>query len=344
LVLVTPLPDVAQAVDVDLLEHTPGGLVSGRWTLDVTVLGNVTSVRMKVDGTNATYLDRVSPGRYTTVLDTTALPEGDHRVAVEAFDGSGASDKEVIDVVVDNTLPEVEVRWPYGDNFTLPFPFNVTFWDEHMADARAWVEADGEGGGAFALERRPWGFLGTVDVRLLDNGTRNFTVVAVDGAGNRVVSDTRQLTTWALPDLVATNLFFRDSSPPQTQVGNYTVFFHVRNRGMVTAAPFDVALYAGDERVATTRSEGNLSVNGTWEGSLTWWARQVGTYNLTVVVDPDDAIQEMNESNNARMITRRVSPPPQFCRLAMMVVAIPAAACMLVVRRRGGPGRVPGAR
>ena len=308
--------------------------MSGEWELNVTVLGSVDRVEMAMDGAPSVTMVRSSPGKFSSVIDTTRILDGEHTVTVEAFDGSNASDRVVIALVVDNTPPEMEVAWPDGDNFTRPFQVNVTFSDEHLNGSTAWVEAAEVEGVVFPLESRPWGFIGTVDISLLDNGTSSFSVMAFDAAGNQAAGDTRDLTVWVLPDLVVKRVYFLDSDPPQTDVGNYTVHFTVVNMGNAEAGPFDVVLFVEERYIGYYHHEGNLSVKGTVDGSIRWWAREVGTYNLTAVVDPDDNIEEINELNNERTTTRWVSERQPACFAAMSVVMVPLAACTIIVRRR----------
>ena len=129
----------AGAADVEIHGHTEGGLVSGQWELNITVLGHVERAEMTVDDGATMDMERTSPGTYSFIVNTLPLVDGDHVVNVEAFDASNGTDHITIGLVGDNTPPEVAVQWPEVDDVTRSFPVNVTLTDEHANGSMAWV-------------------------------------------------------------------------------------------------------------------------------------------------------------------------------------------------------------
>ncbi|WP_168169243.1 CARDB domain-containing protein [Thermococcus sp. 5-4] len=109
-----------------------------------------------------------------------------------------------------------------------------------------------------------------------------------------------------LPDLVVLNV----SVPSIMQAGdNVTVNVTVLNSGNASASDVNVTLYADSDILGSALiSALNPGANVTL--SFNWTPEYAGIYNLTAVVDPDNSIEEFNESNNNLSVEAFVEPAP----------------------------------
>jgi hypothetical protein len=74
-------------------------------------------------------------------------------------------------------------------------------------------------------------------------------------------------------------------------------------------------------------------VNASWNGTLDWWVEDAGVYNITLVLDPDDAIEETDETNNERR-DRQSFGGNTSCLAIMAVLVMPVIFCMVIGGRR----------
>lgn len=83
----------------------------------------------------------------------------------------------------------------------------------------------------------------------------------------------------------------------------------VLNSGNASASNVNVTLYADSDILGSALIPAlNLGVNVTL--SFNWTPEYAGIYNLTAVVDPDNSIEEFNESNNNLSVEAFVEPAP----------------------------------
>ncbi len=122
-----------------------------------------------------------------------------------------------------------------------------------------------------------------------------------DKAHNYVWANVSHLSEYALavklPDLTVEAI-----SPVRLYVGvPQTINITIRNLGGPVDKPFDVVLYANGTEI------GRVTVSEVSEGAefslpFTWKPGKEGNYTLKAVVDPDNRIQESNESNNELIV------------------------------------------
>ena len=334
-VLILSCVGSAEAEDVEIVSHSEGDLISGLWDLNVTVAGPVAGIRMIVDGGSPIDLVSMSPGGYSTVLNTTTLADGEHSVLVEAYDVNGSKDQVLITLEVDNTPPEIEVDWPQDENIILPFPVNVTFTDIHSNGSSSWVEVINGEGGFFSLEDCSWGFRGIIDIADLDEGNNTLVVVAVDGASNLVRSDVEDLVVRKLPDLTIAEFKFEGTDPQAP--GDFDVHVLVRNQGYKDVEQFDMALYIDGEAHARNRVDEKLRVNGSIWVKLQMNVESGGQHIIMVILDPDDSIEETDLGNNIWKDEQRFNENGT-CLASMMATMVPLAAGMVIMRGRSTRG------
>jgi hypothetical protein len=96
-------------------------------------------------------------------------------------------------------------------------------------------------------------------------------------------------TSEALPDLVIGGTRF-DSDPPGCTTDDTRLIYSlvIRNNGQGDAGPFQVEIN-GERQMVSEGLAAGLAVDVSFDSS---------EYELSVIVDPDNAIQESDESNN----------------------------------------------
>ncbi|MCQ5376407.1 MAG: hypothetical protein NO474_07410, partial [Methanomassiliicoccales archaeon] len=99
------------------------------------------------------------------------------------------------------------------------------------------------------------------------------------------------------PDLVVTpsNISF---SPDIFEAGDLVrIVVTVRNIGNSNATNIEVKAFRGISQIGSPETVDFLSVNSSSNVSFVWQALQ-GSHTIRILVDPDDKIKELNESNN----------------------------------------------
>jgi len=106
-----------------------------------------------------------------------------------------------------------------------------------------------------------------------------------------------------LPDLMVKSV---DLKPSKPVVGKECVVnVRIMNIGKADAGLFEVSLKVNNTAVQTRTVEG-LKVNETADLSFSCEPQKQGDYELTVVIDPDGKIYELNKDNNILCITTTV--------------------------------------
>jgi len=95
------------------------------------------------------------------------------------------------------------------------------------------------------------------------------------------------------PDLIPTAI----AAPPLFVDMTSTITATIDNVGGADAGPFNVSLSA-DESIVDTVSVQSLNVSESTNVSFSWTPASAGDYELCVVADTDDAIDEPDETNN----------------------------------------------
>ena len=320
------------SAEVDIITHSEGGLVGGHWEFNVTILGNISKVQMSVDGDSPLELERRGPGSYGTILDTRAYTEGAHIITVEAYDEDGASDKVMLEIDIDNTPPELEVEWPKETIMVHPFDVKANFNDTHPDSVVAWIELMNDEEVTMPLARTNTSLSGRVDIMDLLNGTNQLRVVITDGAGNVNASDIHIIEVRKLPDLYLEEMIF-DNIEPQMVQGIYDILYTIRNIGYSETGPFDIVLEVDGEIAITRTIDGTLGVNETVKGWVEWSPSENRAYNLSIVVDPENRIDELIETNNARM-DRQSFSDEGACLASYMAAIVPLVSCIVLLDRR----------
>jgi outer membrane protein assembly factor BamB/Fe-S cluster assembly iron-binding protein IscA len=109
------------------------------------------------------------------------------------------------------------------------------------------------------------------------------------------------------PDLIPTSL--QPTTLPLDQPGTLTAT--IRNDGGENASSFNVSLKLGEALIGTKTVDA-LNIDEEKNVDFTWTPTSTGTFNLTITVDPENAIDEFDETNNAMtvMVTvERASTP-----------------------------------
>jgi hypothetical protein len=117
----------------------------------------------------------------------------------------------------------------------------------------------------------------------------------------------------AKPDLTVISA---DYSPKPASAGQQVnIITQIANLGNWTSPIANVTLYINGNAASTAQISG-LSPNQNVTVTLAWIPNAVGSYTATVVVDPENAISEVNENNNSYNLTVEVS------RIADLMVSV----------------------
>lgn len=141
------------------------------------------------------------------------------------------------------------------------------------------------------------------------------------------------------PDLVVTSAYTSASPKAGTTI---SLNARVKNQGNATANG-TVARFLVDGQVVGNQTLGTIYQGVTLSASVNWVAKQ-GTHTLTVLADPDDAVDELNESNNALTVTFTVaSNGPELYADAPTVNLAPydARTFTVTVRNQGDKAATP---
>jgi len=99
----------------------------------------------------------------------------------------------------------------------------------------------------------------------------------------------------AYPDLTVTSIVVSPEQPHAEEASTVTVT--VKNIGRADVDMFTVRLNVNGVALQTLTVDG-LTVNQTRTVTFTWTPTAQGTYTLTATVDPEDAVEELVETNN----------------------------------------------
>lgn len=113
--------------------------------------------------------------------------------------------------------------------------------------------------------------------------------------------------------LTADNITFDDPNP--TTGDNVTITAAIENAGDIDLENVVVRFYDGDPESGGIQIDGDQTIasipaGGSDNASVEWKEVTVGVYNIYVVVDPDNAIPESDETNNVAYKPIEVTAPP----------------------------------
>ncbi|MFH0860765.1 MAG: 6-bladed beta-propeller [Candidatus Altiarchaeota archaeon] len=151
------------------------------------------------------------------------------------------------------------------------------------------------------------------------NNTGNFSspkAVAVDPLGRIYVADTGNnriqifgFSIQYIPEIYTLKSDINLSADTMTELDNVDINVTVRNVGFSDAGNFTVRVYAGNNATQNLLGEFNISIlaESTHRVSTNWTAR-LGYDRISVNVDANNAVTEINEYNNGVNKTVTVSP------------------------------------
>jgi len=290
----------AEAEPLDVAILSQGGLVRGEWNLTARATGEATSVTFSIDDGPESPMAISGDGDFTARVDTTALADGVHSVVVAALGPNGTHAFAGVGLDVDNSPPSVDVRWAPIRNVSGDMPVEVSVRDAHLDGAVASLAVGNVTVRTFPVPSTgvPGEFRLEVDTLGLENRTYAMHVSVVDGAGNVNISKVREFTVKNHPDLTLVWLNQFTLSNPLIVQKMYNFTFEVTNAGTVAADGFAVGLYRSGHLVGTLVHNRTLLPGAKVRVSMDWMPNTKGDSDMRVVVDPDNVITELSESNN----------------------------------------------
>jgi subtilase family serine protease len=109
------------------------------------------------------------------------------------------------------------------------------------------------------------------------------------------------------PDLTPETIVVTPTEPEAEETCSVTVT--IKNIGRADAGAFNVRLEVDGVAVQTLTVDG-LAINQTGTVVFSWTPTTQGTYDLTAVVDPENAVTELDETNNVLSESVTVLPKP----------------------------------
>lgn len=148
----------------------------------------------------------------------------------------------------------------------------------------------------------------------LDPNNYSWTAIAVDRKGHRRWCEEIWTFTVGAPDLIIRDLTFLPSDTLPDLHDNYqgAIKITIENRGLCPAYNFKVVLSDSfccefNNFVADYKID-SLLPRQTIDRHYTWWTDLIGKHHFTAVVDEDNQVVEMNESNNWRAFSAITIP------------------------------------
>ncbi len=119
-----------------------------------------------------------------------------------------------------------------------------------------------------------------------------------------------------MPDLEVTSSDMVLSPPsPFVEGTNVQVSATIRNAGAAASGATVARFHDGmppSPTIGTDQAVGPLAAGGSTTVSVTWRASPPRLHRICVVVDPDNLVVEINETNNQACVNGGVSPPPDL--------------------------------
>lgn len=140
-----------------------------------------------------------------------------------------------------------------------------------------------------------------------------------------------EATTHPRPDLVPTSLSFNPTKP--TQEDHVTVTANIRNDGQIDAMNVGIAFYYEDDGkpiLIALDKVPSIPVSSSEIISVDWNTKNIkGDHNVSVVLDPENEIKELDEENNnlTEIITIRSKP---ISYVSSIIIAIISAIGLII--------------
>jgi MYXO-CTERM domain-containing protein len=338
---------ITVSLDVDVDRNSPrviltskGGMASGGFLVTATVSDpylNESAVYCVVDddleASRGNVLTRVDGDNFEITIDTTTYPDGGHSIRVWAFDIWGSYNKSQGDGMdVDNTPPVIEITSD-GGVVSGTYVLWATVTDANLFGPSVNVTVGSEDPLGMTEEGEAWSWI--VDTIAHPNGDLVLKVEASDISGYTASTEIT-ITVKNLADLVVTDVEWSADAVDKGRVLEALVT--VRNDGSLNASGFKVVMVEDGEILVTTVATEPLDPGASSSYPLVWTTKGSGKRTLSIQVDPDDTVEELNEDDNTWSQTHEVkieeqeeSPGPGVV-LAMSALAL----TMLAARRRRG--------
>jgi hypothetical protein len=266
---------------------------------------------------------------YQAAIDTTMLEDGEHTFRVWAFDLSGNSNmSEAIAVDVDNNPPMVHILSEMGLKWG-NFRFMVNVTDPHLNESCVKIKVGDADPVQLTNRGEYWDY--TIDTTALPNGEVMIMVMACDLRDNLNSMESLMITVENRADLVIVNVEYDKTKIEEGKTLKVQVT--VKNQGYAAAGGFDIELRAEGKIVDNTTVDEPLARNEEKVYLLEWKADKTGKKALFVVVDPDGAVAEMDDTNNegSQETIEVTEESPGFGTLLVLGAVVLAAVAM---RRR----------
>ncbi|NJL44080.1 MAG: hypothetical protein HC945_02045, partial [Nitrosarchaeum sp.] len=264
----------------------------------------IESCTLYLDGTENETTTSVSLNTHNA-FNISGVAEGDHNWTVSCVDddlNTYAPSNETFSV--DLSGPLIAMNYPQEGAFLniQNVTFNWTPTDYPLTQITCDITIDG----AVASSGIP-GVSGGDFTHLepdMTEGPHNWSVTCSDDLGNQASSITINFTI-NQPDMATNNslISINDTNPNVLQ--NVTLGLNVSNIGGSTATDFIVAFYdnvAGPAGQIGNVTITSLAVNASTIASITWLIPE-GRHQIYGVIDPQNDIGELNESNNNATLT-----------------------------------------
>jgi len=155
---------------------------------------------------------------------------------------------------------------------------------------------------------------------------------------NNQISLTVTVKPKPLPDLTVEFTGLPDEFVAGTE---YEIKALIKNIGEAEAGTFSVKLEANEAAVGTVQVE-SLAAGSSTTASFTWKPEKAGDYTLKATVDPENLIEESDETNNTAATSVTVTSPPvpwivqwgPAIAIAVIIIIIVIAIVMVTKRRQ----------
>jgi len=327
-------------VDVDrnspqVVLTSPGGVASGDFLVTATAEDpylNESAVYCVLDDdleASRDYAMTRVDDHFEITIDTTAISDGDHVFRIWAFDLWGSYNKSQGDgMVVDNTAPVIDITSDGGVQ-SGTYIIRVAITEPHLLALSVMVTVgDGD---PEVMNHESEIFSWVVDTTVHPNGDLVFKVDASD-TGGYSASGTITITVVNMADLVISDVEWSGNSVEDGEKLQAKVT--VRNDGSMNATGFKIVIVEDGKVLATTTVTVPLDPGASSTYTVEWTAKGSGKRTLSVQVDPEDAVTEIDEDDNTwpqthELKVEEASPGPGVV-LAMSALAL----AMLVIWRR----------
>jgi hypothetical protein len=320
---------------------TEGGNVTGTITIEATVTDaylNETAVYLVYDGDddNSTMMDPVDgTGRYQLVVDTRDVMDGSRELRVWAEDMWGQSARSPpVYIEVDNYAPIITFVSASGTKWgNYQIRANIT--DANLDKSTVYVKVGNDVPVIMRESEEYWYYnINTMDY---PDGPLTFMVTASDLKGNQGPGEMWSITIANKADLEIITVEWVST---EVEVGQKAkVKVGVRNNGHTTVKDYAVVLTSGTQTLATITESTGLTPGKVHSYTLEWKTKSTGDQVVRLAVDPDDTVDESDETNNhyeqqTITVSEAGSSVPGMGAMLALTAAFAASLALLDRRRR----------